>query len=195
VGNPDGAIEFTLTPKGGVMADQEKILRLIALNEGGEVNAPADRGGHTNFGITAGFLRSIGDPRSPSDLTWGDAKELYTKHFLNPMHAAELPDDLALVLVDGAVNHGIGGMTKRLQELLADFGWDVQVDGGFGPATLQAALECWEALGQIMVGSLIERRRNIYKALIAKDPRQEKFHDGWWNRLVTLCNFVTGSEA
>ncbi len=53
--------------------------------EGGFSDNPEDRGGPTNFGITAGFLESIGYGKTPDELTRDEARELNQKYFWEPV--------------------------------------------------------------------------------------------------------------
>ena len=45
------------------MGDFDAAFELLMENEGGFVDDPDDPGGRTNWGITEGFLRAIGDRR------------------------------------------------------------------------------------------------------------------------------------
>lgn len=171
------------------MGDFDAAFKLLMENEGGFVDDPDDPGGRTNWGITQGFLESIGDDRDPAELTQDDAKELYQEHFWQAVHGDELPDPLATMLFDAAVNHGVGRATKMLQEICnAYLDSDLEVDGIFGPLTLEAALGLWTEYGMLAVGLFLERRRRLYDGL----GTFWKFGRGWYNRLRRCAKAAAG---
>jgi len=104
--------------------------------EGGYINNPADPGGETNFGICK---RSYPDV-DIKNLTRDGAKAIYARDYWAPIHGDELPEPVALVAFDCAVNQGVGTAVKVLQEALANQGYlpDSAVDGRLGPQTLEA---------------------------------------------------------
>jgi hypothetical protein len=104
--------------------------------EGGYINNPADPGGETNFGICK---RSYPDV-DIKNLTRDGAKAIYAREYWAPIHGDELPEPVALVAFDCAVNQGVGTAVKVLQEALANQGYlpDDAVDGRLGPQTLEA---------------------------------------------------------
>jgi lysozyme family protein len=169
------------------MGDFDKAFDLLMINEGGFVHDPDDPGGRTNYGITEGFLRAIGDHRDPAELSKEEAREIYRVHFWRRVKADELPEPLATMVFDAAVNHGVGGATKMMQELCnAYLGSGLKVDGAFGPRTLAAVNELWQAYGMQAVGMLLERRRRLYDGHKAF----WKFGRGWYNRLRQCARFA-----
>src|SRR5690242_1618495 len=114
-------------------------LCFVLAMEKGYVNDPDDAGGATNYGITQGtyddYRRSSSLPPQPVlNITMAEVIDIYT---VNYWAAARCPDfcvthpKLALVHFDTAVNEGVGGAAKVLQETLG-----CQVDGKIGPNTL-----------------------------------------------------------
>jgi len=70
------------------MNDIDAILDRIIRREGGYVNHPADRGGATNFGITAqtlGNWRKLGRPATVAEvmaLTETEARAIYRQQYI-----------------------------------------------------------------------------------------------------------------
>jgi lysozyme family protein len=101
---------------------------------------PADRGGATNFGITAATLgdwRGLGRPASRDEvkaLTEREARAIYTQRYLkdtgfDQIRNAKLRD----LLLDCAVHHGPARATKWLQEAVG-----TTKDGAIGQKTIAA---------------------------------------------------------
>lgn len=134
-----------------------------------------DPGGATKFGI---------DQRSHPDvdirhLTMEQAKEIYRKDYWAKIKGGELPEKIAVVVMDIAVNNGTGRASKWLQEVAG-----VGVDGVIGPITVAAS----QKLTEMDVISLLDRREDFYRA-IAKG-KMAKFLKGWLNRNDALRKLV-----
>jgi lysozyme family protein len=163
----------------------ERSMRVVFDAEGGYSNNPADRGGRTNFGITAGFLESIGYDKGPEDITQDEAKELYYTHFWAPIQGDVLPAPVALVIFDMGVNSGVKTAVRRLQYVLNGYKATDQ-DGIMGPATLASAQSAYQKFGKLFVGELLNSRREYYGSLIRNNPSQGVFARGWNNRINKL---------
>ena len=59
------------------MSNFDKAVKLTLKHEGGYVNDVHDRGGETNFGVTAKVARGFGYNGAMIDLTEDEAKEIY----------------------------------------------------------------------------------------------------------------------
>jgi hypothetical protein len=57
-------------------------------------------------------------------------------------------------------------------------------DGQCGPRTRRAVADADRAMGDWLLASLVEERRNFYLALVERDPGQRVFLRGWLNRLA-----------
>jgi lysozyme family protein len=98
---------------------------------------------------------------------------LYQRDYWHPLHGDVLPDGLALLLFDSAVNQGPTTAIKLLQKALK-----VNVDRIIGPQTEHAALA---AMPRILTDFAAER------ALRYEFNRNEAtFGRGWYRRLLTL---------
>ncbi len=163
--------------------------------EGGEVNHPADRGGHTKFGIADAAdgkpdgmvdLDRDGQPDLPvRDLTPAHAAPFYRAHYWLPARCdrvALISPMLAIALFDGAVHQGPLRAVRQLQQALA-----VVVDGVVGDKTLSAiAASVQRDGGQALLLALLERRARQLLAIVHGDPRQWAHANGWINRLLRL---------
>jgi lysozyme family protein len=121
-----------------------KVLPRELVYEGGKVDDPRDPGGRTAFGITQ---RTYDAWRRANDLPTRDvwlisSKEIdiiFKEMYWDRIHGDQLPSGLDLVVMDAAVNSGVGRATLWLQQSLP--GFIGQKDGDFGPKTVQAALD------------------------------------------------------
>jgi len=150
--------------------------------EGGWSDDPYDPGGPTNQGITlATYARFVGREVTAESLAALKAQlraiprsvveTIYRRNYWLPARAADLPPGLQLMHFDAAVNHGVGGAARFLQECLA-----VTIDGEIGPETLSAAAiaPLDEALARYA-----DIRRRRYRAL----PHFWRFGRGWLARV------------
>lgn len=152
--------------------------------EGGWSDDPHDPGGPTNKGITlATFAAWKGETPSTSRsahlvaelkaISDESVRAIYRQRYWNPSRAAELPAGLALMHFDAAVNHGIGGAARMLQQALS-----VGVDGEIGPQTLAAA-QARDT--RKMIARYAGIRRERYREL----PHFWRFGRGWLRRVDT----------
>lgn len=88
-----------------------------------------------------------------SKLTEDDARAIYREDYWNALGADQLPEDVRESAFDAAVNQGIGWTRRALRET---------------GNNLQA---------------FNDRRKQRYDAIVARDPSQRKFYNGWMNRL------------
>src|SRR5215207_5525451 len=89
--------------------------------EGGYVNHPADRGGPTNFGITAAVARAQGYAGSMRDMPRSEAEAIYRRlYWIRPGFnaVARLSARVAAELFDTGVNMGPAVAVTFLQRAL-----------------------------------------------------------------------------
>jgi lysozyme family protein len=174
--------------------------------EGGYVNDKDDKGGETNYGITASTLKSAkAKGWVPSNVTirslkLDHAKTIYKKGYWDVVKADNLPHPLDLIVFDMAVNHGPNTAVKLFQQSLNSIlksGPSLVVDGIIGPKTLTAVRDVvsmdhnpWlqpNALVRYLCIDVLVNRVELYTSIIASNKSQEKFFKGWiTNRVVKL---------
>ena len=157
--------------------------------EGGYVNIPEDSGGPTNMGITEGILSVwYGRPAKAQDildLTLEEAIKIYKKLFYYFYHIDTMPEILQPMLFDMFVNHSpksAGIMVQRALNGLIHTA-PLIIDGILGDQSIlrmQSLLQTYTA--QIVIRAIVRERELYYKNLVAKDPSQSKFLNGWLRR-------------
>jgi lysozyme family protein len=149
----------------------------VVLEHEGEsyVDNPSDAGGPTKFGIAQRWNPDL----NIRGLTRGQAIEIYWQRYWAGRGYDKLPAGVAIKSFDLAVNMGKKGALTCLQRALRAAGIRVAVDGILGPET-------WNAASDVDPGVLIAALRSEaaceYRLLIARNPSQEVFRDGWLNR-------------
>ena len=173
-------------------AQWDKILSFVLAREGGYVNDPDDPGGETNRGITkatlaAAYAQGLVSHNVVKDVTREDASKIYEARYYKCYGYDRLPFAVSLVLTDATVNHGRGGAALIVQRALVSLGYAIAMDGKWGPKT-QAALD--EAVRQrpmVLAQMILTKRKNYYDNIISSKPSQEKYRNGWYNRLKALA--------
>ncbi len=176
----------------------EEYLTLILKYEGGYVNDPLDKGGETNRGITIGALNEAKKQGIvPPDITIKDlthdlesVRKIYDINYYKKSKANLMSHPLAFAHFDASVNHGIGWSSKFLQRTLNKFGANLVDDGIIGPKTL-AALN--DIMLNVYIYKIIDEycniRKSFYDSIIANNPSQKKFYNGWMNRLASVREY------
>jgi lysozyme family protein len=197
---PDGRImerdardvKQTRASDGGEDSFQEAVKAVLGF-EGGYANDPDDRGGETNFGVTAGTLAAarkagVVDRSDVKGLTRDEAAKIYKSQFWDKYGLGELPQPVGLVMFDLNVNHGPGGMAKIAQRAVNDLGKRLGIDGRWGAQTRAAVKALAEADPKGFAAALLRERKAYYDGIISRNPSQAKFKKGWYdNRLVKLA--------
>lgn len=160
------------------MATFEQAIEMVLKQEGGYVHDPDDAGGETNFGISK---RSYPDVDIKA-LTREDAIALYRRDFWNPMYASILAQPLATKILELTIHCGVEAGVRLVQQAMRALGDPVvNVDGRFGPQTLQAVrLEEPRAL---LAAMRVEQCRRYLK-IVEATPDQQKFFLGWARRAM-----------
>lgn len=136
--------------------------------EGDYVNDPEDPGGETKFGISK---RSHPDLDIKA-LTTDKAKEIYLTDYWMKCRCDQMPQPIAFVLFDSAVNQGPQTAVKLLQQAL-----EIPADGIVGAITIGMT---FKASPTLLIAEFIARRAYQY-ALI---PTIHRFGLGWYRRLA-----------
>lgn len=173
------------------MSDFEKALAVILAHEGGYSDHPADKGGATKQGITQRiydtYRMTAGKPtRSVRDIDGSEVADIYRNQYWRAVRADELPDALALVMFDAAVNHGPRKAVVLLQRSLG-----VGEDGIFGKNTMSALQTALATLTESSIaGMCLAEREDLYDMIIANNPSQAVFARGWENRVNSLRDHI-----
>lgn len=158
----------------------------------GYVNDPKDMGGETVSGITRKNHPSlsiwakldeleVADKKKykPTKEEWDEIYNIYYKNYYKPIKGDYFKDDnVALALMDMAVNAGVTTAVKLLQRML-----HISADGIVGPKTIGTA-----DVNKNTADRYKDERINYYKSLVAKRPSNQKFLNGWIKR-ATNCHF------
>ena len=152
----------------------------ILKREGGFVNNPHDRGGATNFGVTAQTYRWwMKNPHADvRNLTESVAREILTALYLVGPRIVELPAGIIPFMADWAVHSGPQLAIQKLQKAL-----EVTVDGNIGPETLAAAEAADPAK---LLRLLIASRIRMIGRVVQKDPTQAVFLSNWLDRTMSF---------
>jgi len=159
---------------------QKRALRFTSFNEdqtgkGLLTNHPNDRGGPTRWGITERLARKY--KKNLISLTKADADEIMMAEFWKWDWVK--PDEVAIRLFDIAVNSGPQVAAVTLQMALQAIGFELNVDGVVGPVTRKMTSM---ADPQTLEQAIIVERKKWLNRLIAKDPSQQVFRQGWHDR-------------
>lgn len=172
-------------------------MNLTFANEGGLSNQTQDHGGITNYGVTVGFLSSlgkdiydidgdgnpnelVGDLNSDGKVDSSDIKlltkeevfNIYKDYIWNKMNLDLLTSKfISAQTFDIGVNSGIRMGVKLLQRTAG-----VLQDGILGHQTVSVVNLAPEIN---LNNSLVRVRIAFYQAIVDHDPTQEKFLKGW----------------
>jgi lysozyme family protein len=166
-------------------------LAIILEHEGGFVDHPLDKGGATKQGVTQrvydAYRMTSGKPtRTVREIDGSEVAEIYRNQYWRAVRADELPEKLALVMFDAAVNHGPRKAITLLQRALG-----VSDDGVFGPATVQALESAMDTLPEASIAArCLAEREDLYDSIIADNPSQAVFARGWSNRISSLLERI-----
>lgn len=170
----------------------EHILKKTLTWEGGFSDDPVDHGGATKYGITIGTLRSLGedinqdgtiDKADVKNLTVERATAIYEEHYYRGPRINLLPEAIQPVVFDMAVNHGPKRAARILQSVINQSGIaHIAEDGAIGTITARAADKVSQEMGHHFIHALCDERQSFYRRIVAGNPSQKKFINGWTNR-------------
>lgn len=154
----------------------------IINNEGGYVNDKNDNGGATKYGISQRSYPHV----NIKNLTIEDAKKIYYCDYWLKGKIEQIPDEkVAIKVFDFSVNLGIRASVIVLQRALRSVGMKVQEDGLMGPQTISATVS---SEAPILLTALKSEAAGYYRIIVAKNPSQQKFLNGWLNRAYSQIN-------
>lgn len=165
------------------MANIDRLAPIIFRWEGGFANDPNDRGGATNMGVTVATWRQVGyDKDGDGDIDADDVRLLtradatrVLRIYWDRWHADSIRNQsVANILVDWVWGSGKWGIVIP-QRILG-----VAQDGIVGVNTI-AALNAADQ--RDFFNKVFAARKKFFDDIVAKNPSQRKFHNGWMNRL------------
>jgi lysozyme family protein len=172
-----------------------KAIEVVLKHEGGYSDHPNDPGGATNFGITQrtfdAYQRDRGGPTYPvRNLKHPEVLAFYHAVFWTPMGLDRLPPEVALLVLDGAVNSGPRAGTlfaQRAYNIMRPTGWDeIKEDGVIGPNTRSALTKAYGNAPKALLTCMLGERYLHFSVLVRRDDKFRSFMRGWANRLDAL---------
>ena len=147
----------------------DKILKL----EGGYVDDPNDRGGETKFGIS----KRSHPEYDIKNITEETARDIYLEYYWKPSKVERLDEHLRSDVFDMVITSGQSNAIKTLQRACNSSSRceKLTVDGRIGPNTVRES-------NKIDVERFRAFRTLFYAHIILKNPQQESFYVGWYNR-------------
>ncbi len=174
--------------------DDDGIINVVLQFEGGFVNNSADRGGPTNFGITAATLgraRNLGRLASVDEvrnLPRSEAASIYKVLYLSEPGFDSITDvKTRLVLVDTGVLHGPARAIAYLRQCLGMTATPKPV-AQLDATTVRTASQYPDA-GRL-ASHVLSLRLKAYTAIVARDRTQFQFLGGWVNRVAALLEQI-----
>lgn len=157
---------------------------LIFMHEGGLSDDKHDKGGLTNFGITLPFLRQYNPNATIDDipkLTKTDAEKIYKFLLWDKYNYSQIHDkNIAAKIFDMSVNIGEYESHKIAQisinSLLKN---QITVDGILGPISIE---KLNDLNPDYLMNELRQHLKNYYLLVVAKNPDDRDFLNGWLNR-------------
>jgi len=156
--------------------------------EGDFVDHPADRGGPTNYGITAAtYAAWLGRPVITAEvrsMPRAHAVAIYRQRYWRTAGIDRLPESLWPVVFDISVNMGPVVAIKFLQRAVAvSLAVRLADDGQLGPNTLEMLATALDKVGTTtLVNAICDQRARRYDEIIDRDPSQKVFRKGWLRR-------------
>ncbi|HUS00805.1 MAG TPA: glycosyl hydrolase 108 family protein [Chitinophagaceae bacterium] len=168
-------------------------VKSVLKTEGGFINDPKDPGGATNKGICWNTWQSSAmsilgiNPtlQNLENLTEDQAMSIYKNLYWDKVNADNITDgDIRYLIFDFYVNAG-GNSVKVLQRTLNQLGSNVSVDGAMGAQTLSAI----NSANKIdLYNTYKANRQAYYNNIVANNPSQSKWINGWTNRVNSFIN-------
>jgi lysozyme family protein len=163
-------------------------------------NDPLDSGGPTKFGITQktyeSFVGRLVEAAEIKDLTIEEAKKFYFERYWLLMSCDKITVlGIAVCIFDTGVLYGPGTSAILAQKTANLCGANLKFDGHLGEKSI-------EFINLIRQGVFLENFHALALAridsVIASNPKNEVFKNGWVNRanrLLTLSNIVPALTA
>jgi lysozyme family protein len=169
--------------------DYRDAINKVLQHEGGYVNNPADRGGPTNFGVTqktySDFIGHQASIDEIKNMPIGNAITIYKKNYWDVIQGDKIKQyAIAAAIFDQAINRGHVAAVKQAQRVLG-----LSQDGKMGPVTL-AAINATPDTS--FIPKYISESITAYKTIVANNPSQAVFLNGWLKRAESLRQYAMG---
>jgi lysozyme family protein len=167
----------------------DDLLGAILAREGGFVDSSVDKGGATNYGITAttlGVYRRLNRQATVAEVRAmkpDEARAIYRAQYCAPFECVPF-DALKAQLCDFGVNSGVMTAIRTLQKVLG-----VPMDGVLGDRTRTALAVMPQ---HIVNDALVGARIGLLSAIVDRDASQQVYLHGWVKRAVS---FLSGEPA
>ena len=155
----------------------DRAMKFVLRWEGGYVNHPSDPGGETNYGISKRAHPDV----DIANLTEGGAKDIYRAEYWDKVRGDDLPDEIAVVVMDYAVNSGVDCASRALQTLV-----HAKADGQIGDNTLAQVKVASDLLGSKRVAKKLVMQRSDFLCGLISNPDYIPFMKGWMRRTHSL---------
>lgn len=151
-------------------------------------NDPKDKGGPTKFGITKRTLENFLDRKLTDDdvrnLELDTAKKIYKEYYWDQLNCGKLSDiGTAICIFTSSVLYGTYGAASMAQKACYICGKSLKIDGEIGDKSI-------EAINDIAVEEFLKAFHSLIivkiEFIVANDPTQERFEQGWKNRAQRL---------
>ena len=157
-----------------------------ALQSGGLVNDPDDKGGITKWGISYRFYKSIflkSSENSIINLTQDEAINIYWDYFYSNHHYDKINNfELSRKLFLTCVNMGKNRPNRWIQQICNELGSKLTVDGILGNLSIEE-INKWTDVNINKIKELfIEKQIAEYNRIVSADATQKKFLKGWTSR-------------
>ena len=177
------AFKFSMKYEVGPNFDlnDKDVINGICGKKTGFVNHPEDPGGLTKYGICQRANPTV----DVNDLNLAQAMQIYRDNYWNPNRLDQLPDKVAMVVFDTAVNHGVTTAAKFLQKAVG-----IQQTGLVRALTIAAAQNADQ---KTVIEDILKSREDLYRSIVQRNPRQSVFFNGWMNRLDDIWKTITAN--
>lgn len=155
-------------------------IKKVIIAEGGSkiTEDKDDSGGLTKYGISQKAYPTL-DIRN---LTEAQAILIYKKDYWDKISGDKLPYNIAYALFNQGVVRGVGAAVATAQRVLG-----LTADGGLGFVTLSKLISIDE---KKFIASFLAKSIEEAKALAAKRPKDQKYLNGWINRITHIGDYV-----
>ena len=149
----------------------------------GYTNDPLDHGGETKFGVA----KNDNPDLNITTLTWSQAEAVYYDRYWITGMCDSFNTRVAVLHFDSCVNHGVARAKKFLQRAVG-----VTEDGIIGKVTLTAL----SVINPVdLCNKICDIRAKYYQDIVANNPNQARFLNGWLRRITEMRAFTTDPSA